>query len=133
MKKTIIIFAAVLCSFLLGGCGDANWDGTFYMEVDENNSIAFEITMDGDDYVSFTRHDINTYGGGTAVTSVTGGAELLNGNTAESSEFKLSLSGDTLKVKSLSSDEYYEGYEGKYTRGEPMPAESSDEADEDME
>lgn len=136
-RKRLRNFAAIvaLCVLAAGlsacGGGEANWDGAFYMEVDENNSVAFDITKDSEDYISFTRLNINTYGGGTATTSVTGGAELTNGSTAKSAEFKFTLSGDTLTVKALSEDEYYTQYEGRYTRGEPLQAD--DEMNDDEE
>lgn len=136
MKKLTIFLAAVLCIFLLGGCGGkADWNGTFSMKVDEYNFKEFDIEMSGEEGISYTLSSINTYGGGIAKGSVTGWADFKNGNTAENSLYKLSLSGDTLTVKVLTQDDYETPFEGKYTRGEPVSAdeENSDEGNSDEE
>jgi hypothetical protein len=127
IKKLLTALFAIGMALSLAGCGgdagSVNWQGTFYMEVDEYNTYIFDILETDEHGFNYKEIAVNTFGGGTATSSVTGGANITKNGAAENSNYQFSLRGDTLTVKVPEPDENTEMYAGTYTRGEPLPAE----------
>lgn len=134
MKKRLFkglaaALTTVLCMLPLSACGSSqeNWDGTYYKEIDETHFYAFEITVnsEGEDSASvfISRLDCEIHEDGSYGTAGGGwSAYLENDGSGDDGNYLYKLRGDVLTVTAADKDDDYAvRFEGKYTRGEPMP------------
>lgn len=134
MKKRLlrglaVSMAAVLCLMLLVSCGQSkqNWNGTFYMEIDNGTYAVFDIMTFGDeaevgDSLRILRAEYQVdENGGYVLTSANEDGTLTKANTVEGTFYSYTLDGDILTVKSVDGEDFTLVYEGAYTRGEPLP------------
>lgn len=133
---------AVLCILPLCACGSSqeSWEGTYYQEIDKTHFYVFEITMnsEGEDSASvfISRLDCEIHEDGSY--GIAGGgwsAYLEKDGSGDDGNYVYKLRGDTLTVTAADKeDDYAVLFEGKYTRGEPLPrddAESGEDEGED--
>jgi len=121
-KSAAVFLIAALClPVLLSACaGEPDWDGTFYLWINSSEYKVIVIEA-GANIASISLGNLETYdNGGYGYMSVGSYGDIIKKNTIEDWNYRYTLSGDNLTVKSLDGDETE--YEGKYTRGRTVEA-----------
>lgn len=139
-KWFTVLLISVMCLMVLTSCSQNNspagkegWDGSYYMQVDDENTIVFSITMDEAKRSLYVeRVDVYTpESGGRSSSSVARYAELTGDNTAENADFYFTINGDILTVEALEAETFGSEYEGKYKRGVSFDESSDDDSESD--